>query len=1676
MGDAYRGLTIRIGADAQPLNRALSSITSAARSTSKEVSRITRALKQDPGNTNLIGLQIRALGDESKSTATQVALLQRSIKETLSGYKGGKGNLSVMLKDAESNAANAKRQFNSLDAALEGVYDTIKKYNVAVNGMSDKDATAALRKLQAEARNSKDEVAMLEKELRRVWSADKSLIPFDTRSVDEAIAKWKELRIQQQKTQREMEHYGKFAGLKNQVVDLELAQSHLKQLRLEAINARNAMEQLGSSKGARNAASQQRLLAESTKEAENSLRSMMGIAKSMPKSLEAASMQARSFEQVTRLLNQQIRITDERLKTLDGSKVSKMEREFVSTGNAVRVLTDRAAGLEREIESVTARMAALKEHMAALPAGSAEFQRCDNEVRELNSKLGVTEGKLARVNAKLRDANKAHAFRTAQQELATLNGQLASHEMLMAKANKRWGQLGANIRTAGYSMSATLGGAAMIGGMYAIQAATDIDSAYRNMRKTVNGTEEQFEQLKRAAFDFSQTHFTSAAQILEIEAIGGQLGIQVTNLEKFAEVVSNIDIATNLDTETISQNLGQLSNIMNDMNQNLETGPGSMEAFGDALVRLGNNTAAQEDKIQNVMMRIASMGTICGMSTPDLLALASATAATGQGAEAAGTALSKTFSGIESAVNGSERALRKLRESGDLTEEEIEELNDAIEAGQGKLEAFAEVAGMSADEFKTAWNEAPMDAFQAFINGLKRIDEEGGSVDSTLTGLKITSVRQKQTLQGLTQTVGILGNAITMSNDAWNGVSDQWGAAGDAAREAQRKAEGFSGQLEMLKNNAKVLASVFLESLTPVLAGGVDVLRGLVDAFSDLPDGMKAAIAGVTALTAFSGPLMIFGGSVMQVGSNMKGFVTGQKKGWSVTRSALADGGEALLYASTMLDRNGNAIAKNGKLADRLGGKLVNAGAKVEAFGNKNLKAGGMVSKLGTGVGSLGVAMSSATISAGTLAAIVGVLGGVVVGSAMYVDSLTAKTREAKEANDKLADSSSKLASTAERAFAQMGGAIGSSLTVSLDDALSSYQTFAEKVSSSNLELASSADDMATKVLAIRESSQDAITIMGKLKDSGSLTELEYEQLSLSIDKYNQTTNDSIQLMRDEDGSIKVLRDGVDLTADSFANLAKQKENAARAEYFQKEYNTAFENNIEASKQVQTLQKQYDDAVAAKESFERSMRPNDTDSWEVWQSYNVELAKLEDKVNSSAEALRGANGVLDESAQSMRYASEMSALLNSELAKTEGTFENLVYGNSDAQAAFAATQNSVYDFKAILEKSGVSVDKLKNKDLAKMVREWDGSMPDLINAFKELNLVTAEQAEELSKLNLITIDDKSYFVNEDGSIQWQEEQLHDLQEFVIDDKHYYVTDDGSVYDQEGKCDGFDFLAINDKHYMVTDDGTVMDEQGKCDWLNFMVVNDKHYMVTNDGTVYDQQGQLQALQNFQLDGKTLYVTSDGLMTAEGELYAFDQLGIDPKEYLVDDDGTVRVAEDKLDSLTKKINDVPDVKVKATIDDSQFNSAYANIKNKINGLNGGQINFTARLNEANAAGGFKRMAAQKNIAIHAAGAFITNGTTYIGSDSRGVHHIAGEAGREFVQHHADGTTSIIPIQNRKYMAPFVAAVAEMLPEYGGVSRDDLYKAADAVVKSNRQQGDIVLVLDDREIGRVVRRFAS
>ena len=840
MPDAYRGLTIRIGGDTTELQKAIRSVNSAIGTTQTQLRKMTQALKMDPGNTEAIEKNLELVGQRAVEASSRLNSLRSAIRDVSSQrvtLEGGEQSLKTIqqladeTEDAALRASRAKEQYGL-------VVDELARVKNEIQGLTGVD---------------------LDEELNPDQTVES--LRMAGQITDELAGKYETLRKAYHDAFNENETAKAVNGLADLRIEATRAEAEVNQLarQFSELSRNSALNQFGDGLDDR--------LRQIDAAAEQVTDSLTRASKALeldPSNVDAAEQKMRSLAESSDLAQMRLDLMEQKLSRMDDAGIGR-------AADDTRDVALQAQQAADAYEEVTAQVIRCQGEIASMVTEQGRFEaRGDlgDEYQKLSNDIADARQELTRLEAAQESAEAAMDTAAQVQEYQQLKTSIAETRSEVGRINQEMrgsssviGGMSGSLMSLGLSLSTSVTPALAGLGAYAIQSASDMDSAYRDMRKTVDATEEEFVALRDAAIEFSMTNVTSADQIMSIQAIGGELGVATEDLKTFAETVSNLDIATNINAEDAATSLGQLSNILNDLNGD------TMPNFSDALVRLGNNGASTESQIADIATRIGSMASIVGMSTPEILAWSSTIASTGQGAEAAGTAISNTIRDIETAVA----------------------------KGGDSLHAFAEVAGMSADEFAAAWESDPSAALQAFIEGLNGIEADGGSALATLGELGITASRQTQAIQGLMQMIGGLNDNMQMSNDAWNGVSDQWGDAGDAAREAEKKAEGFSGAISILQNTAEALAAEFGESLTPIINALSDVLQGAYDVVNDLPDGFKQVTVAVAGLVAALGPGILLFRSIGEFVGDFKSLATQMR-----TTSKAADSlGDAVTGAAT---------------------------------------------------------------------------------------------------------------------------------------------------------------------------------------------------------------------------------------------------------------------------------------------------------------------------------------------------------------------------------------------------------------------------------------------------------------------------------------------------------------------------------------------------------------------------------------------------------------------------------------------------------------------------------------------------------------------------------------------------------------------------------------------------------
>ena len=1114
----YKGLTIRIGGDTSQLNSALKASTKSAASLESQIRQITRAMRFDPGDFGNLNTRVKLSENRMESLYSKLKLVRNGYQElgkqavTVGGAATTVKELAKATENVELAAKTADQRYEDVTRSLAAMYREFEKLGTASikQALNLDEASPEIEAIIAKFRELGIITRDVDKDVDRIKLdlSDAGRVA----DIDELLSDMKRLgaitdeQIESNRLMRETfkealgdkEAYDKAAQYKKMGVDMQ-------RIRSEAEGMAAKMREMNT-----------------VSEYSNNVWSESNARiKAMDASLSDCAKQARAYEAALREDPSNLSAAVGRLRALASeydlaenkaaelsrqvaaykSKLSGVLAEHKNIPQYVQETGDKWQQVQQDLAEAKGKADAFAQSLQKLKDQQApveEIKQLEAAVEDANAEVRELGARAKQLDADFETAKECAELEQLQSELAQTesHAQSLQKRMNMQSLGGKSFLNASTIKSAGMTLYSTLTPAITMLGWRTVTAAQEMDEAYRDMRKTVNGTETQFEELKQAAIDFSKTHVTSAEQMLSIMAIGGELGVATESLQAFAETVSNLDVATNLDTEEAASSLGKLANITHMTADEYDN-------YADALVRLGNNGASTEDQIVDIATRIGSMGTIVGMSVPEILALSSSIAATGMKTEAAGTAIANTMSDIESAVaNGGE----------------------ALDA----FGAVTENVGMNAEEFAQTWEEKPIVAFQKFIEGLNAIEQNGGSAVSTLEEMGITGERQKQSILGLMQTIGGLNTNLEMSQHAWDGQSDAWGAAGDAAREAQKKAEGFSGQLSILSNIGKDAMASLAEGATPIIAVFTDLAQAALDAFDGMEEGGKTAIVLALGFGAAIGPILTMVSTMIIAGQNIKAFV--------LESSAM---GKAL------------AIAKQGfvGLGDAMGPPV----PKMLALKNAAMSLGK----------SLAHGLATAAVVAGIALAVSAIMD--------YIK----KMREAEQASKNAGDV---IGSALNGATSKQDGAVRS-LSASYDEMVS-------KMAETNRKLQDSAKETYSNAALIEEYGEGLKEALDAY-NAGDRSAESMANLKTQLELYNGAAGTAISFTEDETGALHLMKDGAELSADAFDRLSQSIVQAAKAKFFQEgyeakmgDYRDALDEVAAAEKDVASAQAELDEANA----------------------------------------------------------------------------------------------------------------------------------------------------------------------------------------------------------------------------------------------------------------------------------------------------------------------------------------------------------------------------------------------------------------------------------------------------------------------------------------------------------------
>lgn len=561
-------------------------------------------------------------------------------------------------------------------------------------------------------------------------------------------------------------------------------------------------------------------------------------------------------------------------------------KENAETIKRVRAENKEYAAQRREItQSISDNEAALRKEATAYHDAQAAVKNAaavHSEMRDMVHKSKAIEADyesaISKTNTELESRQREYEKLQKAENLIETGG--------------AWKKVGGSIDEITKPLQVASVAAVALGTASAV-AAVNFEDNFASVKKTVDGTPEQLDKIKQEIIDMSTVGINghnaipqTTAELTALAAAGGQLGIQTENISAFTENMAMLGSATNLYGEQGAQTIARFMNVTNTSQEEIAN-------LGSAIVELGNNFATTEAEIADMALNMGATGNVVGISAQDVLAYSTALSSLGVDAAAGGSAVSRIWMDIQSAVS----------------------------AGGDSLQKFAKLSGMSSEEFKQQWQNDASGAFQKFLKGLNNDKDQ----ISTLSELGFNNIRDIQALQRLAGEKGfnLLTEAIERSNTAWSENTA-------LQTEFDAKAETTASKLAVAKNNAVEAARSLGQIMLPTIVDVTSAASSFTQKLAGMNDSGKKAIVTAGAVTVGLGALSKGAASTIKT-------VGGVMEGYGEIKKAMTAGGALAKFAPMLIAIGSAALPAAAGIAGVTAAVVVGKKA-YDAWYNSNYK------------------------------------------------------------------------------------------------------------------------------------------------------------------------------------------------------------------------------------------------------------------------------------------------------------------------------------------------------------------------------------------------------------------------------------------------------------------------------------------------------------------------------------------------------------------------------------------------------------------------------------------------------------------------------------------------------------------------------------------------------------------
>ncbi len=495
------------------------------------------------------------------------------------------------------------------------------------------------------------------------------------------------------------------------------------------------------------------------------------------------------------------------------SAMSALQKEYKTNQTQIQAWKDAIGDSYHTTEQCETAISTLaarnKELTVSMKTNSASQ-------KEYNAKIAEQKKNLVDLGSTYEESQRT--FNGLRAGAATLNNELKSLNKSFITDNENILKLSHSFGVASQKANqfaetikplSALSAAVIVG---ATKTAIDFEDAWTGVTKTVDGTPQQLSKINDGLKNLAQTTSSTYQDIAHYAELAGQMGIPTDSIVGFTKTITELGDTTNLVGEEAAQSIAKFSNVMVSQSKKTNT---YYSRLGSTIVDLGNKFSTTESDIMDMATRLGVAGKMVGLNSNQVLGLS--------------TALSSL--GIEAAAGGS--SVSKMLKKIDL----------AVSTGDENLSKFAEVSGMTSQQFQKAWGEDAAGTFLKFVEGIGK----SGDVTKTLNDLGITEIKQAQSMGALAQSSDVLANALNVSKNAWNSNTAM-------ANEAEKRYATLKSQLSQTWEAIKQAADELGQAFTPTFTSILKVVKKTANAFSNLDDGTQETIAKLLLLTAASYP------------------------------------------------------------------------------------------------------------------------------------------------------------------------------------------------------------------------------------------------------------------------------------------------------------------------------------------------------------------------------------------------------------------------------------------------------------------------------------------------------------------------------------------------------------------------------------------------------------------------------------------------------------------------------------------------------------------------------------------------------------------------------------------------------------------------------------------------------